>query len=164
MQEVLNDLLQVLGHARPVVGVELQRELDVEAEDLDRDVASGLVPEYHPCVRHLFDQGRRETVGKTILVMRRSCVALSEFVNELHVDRIVADLLAGVKLVQIVLDEAAEAVVEGGVPAVATLELVPGPRGRALVLEGDVLYLLHLILLVEELPGELLVLDVPVVQ
>ena len=94
MQEVLNDLLQVLGHARPVVGVELQRELDVEAEDLDRDVASGLVPEYHPCVRHLFYQGRRETVGKSILVMRRSSVALGEFVNELHVDRIVADLLA----------------------------------------------------------------------
>lgn len=164
LQEVLNDLLQVLGHAGPVVGVELQRELDVKAEYLDRDVARRLIPEYHPCVWHLFDQGRRETVGKAILVMYRSIITRCQFVHELHVDRIVADLLTRVKLVEIVLDEAAEAVVEGGVSAVATLELVPGPRRGALVLEGNVLYLLHLILLVQELPDELFVLDVPVVQ
>lgn len=65
---------------------------------------------------------------------------------------------------KIILHKAAEAVVEGGVPAVATLELVPGPRGGTLVLESDVLYLLHLVLLVQEFPYEFLVLDVSVIQ
>lgn len=160
----MNDLLQVLGHARPVVGVQLERELDVETEDFDCYIASGLVLEDHPRMWHLFNESRGQGVGQTILVLDDARASSDQLIYKLHVDGVVADLFARIELMKIILHKAAEAMIEGGVPAVATLELIPGPRARALVLESDVLYLLHLVLLVQEFPNELLVLDVPVIQ
>lgn len=56
LKEVLNDLLQIFGHSWPVVGMQLLRELDVEAQYLDCDVSGSLVLEDHPRVWHLFHE------------------------------------------------------------------------------------------------------------
>jgi len=55
MKEVLNDLPQILSDSRPVVGIQLLRELNVEAENLDGNISSCAVLEDHSRMRHFLD-------------------------------------------------------------------------------------------------------------
>lgn len=59
MKEVLNDLPQILGDSRSVIGIELLRELDIEAENLDGNISSCAVLEDHSRMRHfLYNRSR----------------------------------------------------------------------------------------------------------
>lgn len=74
------------------------------------------------------------------------------------------NFLLWIKLQQIMLYKVTKTMIEWRDGAVASLDLIQIPWDGALILLGNQLYLLHLILFIQELLYEILVRGVPVVQ